>query len=87
MTSSDNGRRNSDISDREFGYLQSEVQGLKLQNARLEKNQEVMNDKIDLLVHAVTEAKGGWKMIMMVGSASTAMGVFLAKIPLFFKGG
>jgi len=83
---SEDQRRYSDISDREFGYLQSEVQGLKLQNARLEKNQEVMNDKIDLLVHAVTEAKGGWKMIMMVGSASTAMGVFLAKIPLFFRG-
>lgn len=80
-------RRAGDISDREFGYLQAEVHALKLQNLRLEKNQETMDTKLDLLVHAVTEAKGGWKMLMLVGSASATIGVLVTKSITFLKGG
>ena len=75
-----------EVNGRDFGRLEAEVVALKAQNARLEVNQERMNEKLDLLVQAVTEAKGGWRMLMMVGSASAVIGAGMAKLVLFLKG-
>jgi hypothetical protein len=36
---------------------------------------------------AVTEAKGGWRMLLAVGGASAAIGASVAKLVAFFKGG
>lgn len=79
--------RRSSFSDRDFGRLEAEVVALKAQNARLEANQERMNEKLDVLVSAVTEAKGGWKMLMAVGSASAVIGASMSKLVLWIKGG
>lgn len=75
------------ISERDFGRLEAEVIGLKAQYARIEKNQERMDEKIDLLVTAITEAKGGWRMLMAVGAASAAIATLLTKIIIWLKSG
>jgi prefoldin subunit 5 len=76
----------SAFTDRDFGRLEAEVVALKAQNARLEANQERMNEKLDLLVTAVTEAKGGWKMLLAIGGAAAATGAVVTKMILWFKG-
>jgi hypothetical protein len=45
-----------------------------------------MNEKLDLLVTAVTEAKGGWKMLLAIGGAAAATGAVVTKMILWFKG-
>ena len=45
-----------------------------------------MNEKLDLLVTAVTEAKGGWKMLLMIGSCAAAVGAITTKLILWIKG-
>jgi phage shock protein A len=79
--------RRSSVSDRDFGRLESEVVALKAQNARLENQIERMDAKIDVLVTAITEAKGGWKMLLAVGSASAIVATSITKFIVWFKGG
>ena len=76
-----------EISGRDFGRIEADVNALKAQCARLEANQERGNAKLDVLVQAVTEAKGGWKMLMMVGSAAAVIGAAMSKLVLWAKGG
>ncbi len=77
----------STFTDRDFGRLEAEVVALKAQNARLEANQERMNEKLDVLVTAVTEAKGGWQMLLAIGSAAAATGAIVTKLIIWMKGG
>lgn len=79
-------RMMNNISERDFGRLEAEVKTLKDQNIEFKASHQRMNDKLDLLVSAVTEAKGGWKMLMMVGSASAVLGALTSKIYLAIKG-
>jgi prefoldin subunit 5 len=87
MTTQPERREMTGISERDFGRLEAEVIGLKAQYARIERNQERMDEKIDLLVSAVTEAKGGWKMLLAVGAASATMATMVTKTIMWFKGG
>lgn len=79
-------RRVNSFTDRDFGRLETEVVGLKAQNVRLENRIEELNRKVDLLVSAVTEAKGGWKMLLAVGAASASIGAVVSKMVLWIKG-
>ncbi len=80
-------RRVNSFTDRDFGRLESEVVALKAQNVRLENQIEKMDAKIDVLVTAITEAKGGWKMLLAIGTSSAAVGAFVAKFIMWLKGG
>ena len=74
------------ISERDFGRIEAEVVGLKAQNVRLESQIALLNSKVDLLVSAVTEAKGGWKMLLAVGAASATMATLVTKSIMWIKG-
>lgn len=76
----------NNISERDFGRLEAEVKTLQDQNIEFRASHQRMNDKLDLLVTAVTEAKGGWKMLMAVGSASAVLGALTSKLYLIVKG-
>ena len=80
-------RRVNSFTDRDFGRLESEVVALKAQNVRLENQIEKMDAKIDVLVKAITEAQGGWKMLVMVGAASATVSTLITKFVIWFKGG
>ena len=79
--------RKNDISGRDFGRLEAEVMSLKIQNSRLEHQIDVLNTKVDVLVTAITEAKGGWKMLLAVGSASAIIATAITKSVIWIKGG
>lgn len=74
------------IDPRDFGRLEAEVIALKAQNLRLEDQISRQGEKLDILVQAVTEAKGGWKMLMLVGAASASAGALVAKTIGLLKG-
>lgn len=74
------------IDPRDFGRLEAEVIALKAQNTRLEDQIKRQGEKLDILVQAVTEAKGGWKMLMLVGAASASAGALVAKTVGLLKG-
>ena len=68
------------ISPREFGRLESEVAAL----TELVKAQTVamqaMKTQLDSMNQTLTEAKGGWRMLMVVGGAMATIGAALSYI-------
>ncbi|WP_396190006.1 hypothetical protein [Flavobacterium sp.] len=65
---------------RDLGRMESKISDLERRIAALES---MLFD-----VHkAVTEAKGGWRMLLAVGGASAMIGASVAKILTFLKGG
>jgi hypothetical protein len=65
------------ISAREFGRLESEVSTLtelvKAQTAAM----QLMSARLDTMNQTLTEAKGGWRMLMMLGGVAGLIGTFL----------
>ena len=51
---------------REYGKMEAKVEALTQEVAQL-------NAKVDRLLEAVTEARGGWKTLIMVGAAVSAI--------------
>ena len=84
---SDMDRREDGVSGRDFGRLEAEVKMLQLQNVEFKVSHQRMNDKLDVLVTAITEAKGGWKMLLAVGSASAIIATAITKSVIWIKGG
>ena len=68
------------ISPREFGRLESEVAAL----TELVKAQTIamqgMKTQLDSMNQTLTEAKGGWRMLMVVGGAMATIGAALSYI-------
>ena len=68
------------VSPREFGRLESEVAAL----TELVKAQTVamqaMKTQLDTMNQTLTEAKGGWRMLMMVGGGMATIGAALGYI-------
>jgi len=65
------------ISPREFGRLESEVSTLtelvKAQTVAM----QLMSARLDTMNQTLTEAKGGWRMLMMLGGVAGLIGTFL----------
>ena len=65
---------------RDIGRMEANIKNLEMKVERLEG--------MLFEVHkAVTEAQGGWKVLLMVGGASAAVGAAVAKLVTFLKGG
>lgn len=62
----------------EFGEIKGAVDSLKLQVAEVKARQTHMDQKIDLVLAKLSEAKGGWRVMMMVGGAFTSVGAAAA---------
>lgn len=58
----------------EFGEIKGAVDALKLQVAEVKQRQSNMDQKLDLVLDKLSEAKGGWRVMMMVGGAFTTVG-------------
>lgn len=76
---------NGGVTDRDFGRLEAEVIALKVQNTELKADIKELRADIQGLVDAVSEAKGGWKVLFAIGTASAGAGALLVKIVTFFK--
>lgn len=58
----------------EFGEIKGAVDSLKLQMAEVKQRQANIDAKLDLVLDKLSEAKGGWRVMMLVGGAFTTVG-------------
>ena len=68
---------NEMIDPREFGRLEGAVVALKTELDSVKVKQSQMDEKIDLVLAALSEAKGGWRLMMALGGAAAALGAAL----------
>jgi hypothetical protein len=40
----------------------------------MEKDMTDMSEKLDIVVRALSEAKGGWRTLMLIGGAAASLG-------------
>jgi hypothetical protein len=76
-----------EISARDFGRLEAEVNSLR----ELVKAQTVamnaMTGRLDAMNATLSEARGGWKTLMWIGGSAGALGSGLTWLLTHFKGG
>lgn len=56
------------------------VAKMEVQVERLEKDMSEMKDDIKAIRATLDKASGGWKMLMIVGGLSAAIGSFMTKV-------
>jgi len=66
------------IDPQEFGRMQAEIQGLRRDNDRQLEIMERMEERLMGIETRLSEARGGWKTLMLVGGAAATMGGFVA---------
>ena len=66
--------------ERSLGLLQGEVHGLRDRVERMEHELEKNGKKIDDLVIALSEARGGWKALVATGILGAVVGYLLSMI-------
>ena len=69
-----------EIDRQEFGRLQAEVAGLRRDMDRMADALDSMAATLDDVRQQLTEARGGWKAMMLLGGASAAAGGLLVKL-------
>ena len=62
------------IDPAEFGEIKGAVDALKLQVAEIKQRQANIDQKLDLVLDKLSEAKGGWRVMMWVGGAFASVG-------------
>lgn len=70
----------SEINLQEFGRLQAEVQAQRRDLDRMATSLEQMATALEAVQHQLSEAKGGWKTLLMVGGAAATFGAVIAKV-------
>lgn len=58
----------------EFGEMKGQVQALQGQVADIKAKQAAMDAKLDLVLDKLSEARGGWKTLMVLGGAASTLG-------------
>lgn len=70
----------SDIDPVEFGEMKGAVAALQAQIADIKARQASIDEKLDIVVDQLAHARGGWKMLMMLGGGAGAMGAWLGAL-------
>lgn len=66
--------------------LESRVAVLESRIDTVETSQDAMAEDVRMIRDVVIGAKGGWKMILLIGSAGAAAGaLFMKLLPLFVR--
>lgn len=58
----------------EYGEVKAAVGHLQLQLNEIKARQQLIDSKLDLVVNQLSEAKGGWRTLMLVGGAFSTIG-------------
>ncbi len=66
------------IDPREFGRLEGAVIAMRAELDSLKLKQAQMDEKLDLVLDKLNEAKGGWRLLMALGGAGATFGAVLA---------
>lgn len=77
----------SDIDPQEFGRLQADVQGLRRDNDEQMKMLQTLTADMTAVRLQLAEARGGWKLLVMLGGASSAAGGLITWAATHFSRG
>jgi hypothetical protein len=61
----------------QFGEFKGAVTALKSEVDQIKKNQATMDEKLDLVLTKLSEAKGGWKLLLALGGAASTAGAII----------
>lgn len=67
------------IDPQEFGRLQAEVAAQRRDLDRMANSLDGMSKALTAIQDQLSEARGGWKLMLMVGGASATVGALIAK--------
>lgn len=65
------------IDPREFGRLEGAVAALKTEMNEVKDRQAAIDGKLDQVLTKLSEAKGGWRLLMLLGGAGATLGAGL----------
>jgi putative NADH-flavin reductase len=71
---------------RDLGKHDAQIDALERELREIKNDQRRIFEKLDCISQTLSEAKGGWKLFMIVGGASAAFGAFLVKISAMWWG-
>lgn len=71
---------------RDLGKHDAQIEALEKELFEIKMDQRRIFEKLDSINQTLSEAKGGWKLFMIVGGASAAFGAFLVKVMSFWWG-
>jgi hypothetical protein len=74
-----------DVDLQEFGRLQAEVSALRRDMDRMAHVLDDMNQTLSEVQRELSEARGGWKTMMLLGGASATLGALVVKAVTFFS--
>lgn len=58
----------------EYGELRGAVAALQTQIAQITERQSRIDGKLDTVISELAAAKGGWRVMMLVGGAASSLG-------------
>jgi prefoldin subunit 5 len=67
--------------------LEVQVTHLSASTARLEESNQQLTEKLDQVLLTLSEARGGWKTLMVVGGAASTVGAVVTWIVQHFLKG
>ncbi len=65
------------IDPREFGRLEGAVEAVKSDLDAVKAKQALMDAKLDQVLEKLSQAKGGWKLLMAMGGAAATLGAVI----------
>lgn len=71
---------------RDLGKHDAQIDALERELREIKNDQRRIFEKLDCINQTLSEAKGGWKLFMIVGGASAAFGAFLVKVASIWWG-
>lgn len=77
----------TDYHGQELGRLSAEVEGLRRDENRLVEGLSSIEKRLGHIEKTLDEAKGGWRMLLAVGSIAGTVGAGLSSAYHWFKGG
>lgn len=70
----------------EFGEIKGAVAALQTQVADFKTRQALMDQKLDIVLDKLAEAKGGWRTLMLLGGAASTVGGCVTWIATHWQG-
>lgn len=69
-----------------LAQLQVEVAYMKAAIARLDASNAAQSEKLDRMLSLVSEARGGWRTLMLIGGAAGSLGGVITWLVSHLKG-
>lgn len=69
----------------DLGRHDAQIEGLQQQVKQLHRDMQAMNETLVEINRTLSEARGGWKTLMLVGGIAAAIGATIAKVAAWFN--